>query len=201
MMKFNFSPSFENFVKKDAGAAALEAALSFCVFVMICTALIDFSNVMLKNSYMNRVNATLANIIRERAALYDGREQLSQNDVNDLYQLSQKLTGSSFQINKDYFIDIRAVYFVHDKNELRKEISSTQTYRSPRHSCESAIPKADSKTLQDLSVFVPDTQWLPVYQITLCMPGAESFYMRTLGLFKWDMPDILVKNAVVARLF
>jgi len=188
------------FLRND-GAAAVEAAISFCIFVLLCALLIDYSRVVLEKSYISGVNTTLSSLLRERKALYGGRMEVDQNDIKQLEDISATILGSNFVLNKDYFIDVQAVYFRPSASKNNKLIDTTKTmaFHSASSPCDMNIPPANSAILTNLSTFEANKGWLPVYQVSICLPGAESVFKRVMGALNESMPDILIKNAVIPR--
>lgn len=79
----------------ERGSVTIEAGLYFVVFFVLCALLVDFSAVFLNKSYLARVTYSLASVVRERSVFYGEKEELSQQDVSDLYELAGVLLEES----------------------------------------------------------------------------------------------------------
>ncbi|ELO0859288.1 TPA: tight adherence pilus pseudopilin TadF [Citrobacter amalonaticus] len=44
-----------------------------------------------------------------------------------------------------------------------------------------------------------DQDWFPVYEVILCVPGAESYFNRALGIFNKDLGSLYIRNVALPR--
>lgn len=187
------------FSNNEKGAVAVEAALYFVVFFMFCAILYDFSTVFINKGHLERINYSLTSILRERSRFYEGREEVSQNDVNQLDVLAAKLLSDS-RIGNNYHLQVDAVYFNAEKD--RKVVRLIQSFTGSSNNCE----LQDSLNLDALISLSPygsygneEKYWLPVYQVTLCIPKGESLFKRFLSIGDKKLGRIIVSNAVIPR--
>lgn len=190
----------ERFLCEERGAVAIEAGLYFVVFFLLCALLLDFSAVFLNKSYLERVTNSLASVVRERTAFYDEREELSQDDVDDLYKLASVLLEGSRLADSHYQLVVEAVFFETSPSNAEKTVASTSTQSFSQGTATCNVPVSITSTqITDLSPWHTDGRWLPVYQITVCVPGGESLFKRLLGTVGITIGDLAVSNAVIPR--
>ncbi|HID7510768.1 TPA: tight adherence pilus pseudopilin TadF [Enterobacter hormaechei] len=197
MMSIYKIVKFLKLIKRSEGAVAIEFSISFMLLVALCMMMIDYGSHFLEQSYANRVNLLLANALRERTSLYNGRMMPDAADVNQLEKISQNIFGSKYIINKDYFIDVRAVSFVPgNKNKVLEP--SLHFASSGINPCDNDV-NARSINLPSLSAWDPAKGWTPVYQVALCMPGSDSLFYRFISGIYSKAPRIFVASAVIPR--
>lgn len=185
----------ERFLCEERGAVAIEAGLYFVVFFLLCALLLDFSAVFLNKSYLERVTHSLASVVRERKVFYNENEAISQQDANDLYALAGVLLEESRLADSHYQLVVEAIFF---QSSTSKKVASTQSFSSGTVTCNVPV-SITSAQITDLSPWHTDGRWLPVYQITLCVPGGESLFKRLLGTVGITIGDLAVSNAVIPR--
>lgn len=188
----------KHFLREERGAIAVEASLYFMVFFLLCALLVDFSAVFLNKSYMERVTNSLASVVRERSLFYSQREALSQQDADQLYDLAGVLLEDSRLANKPYQLTIRAVFFKPAGTPTEKVILNTQSFSRGKVSC-SGTPSVSGPQITALSPWDAKGRWLPVYQVTLCVPGGESLFKRVLNNVGVKIGDISISNVVIPR--
>lgn len=185
----------KRFLRDDRGSVAVEATLYFMAFFLLCALLVDFSTVFLNKSYMERVNHSLASVVRERTVFYAGREELTQQDVNQLYNLAGVLLQDSRLAGRPYQLTIGVVFF---QGADIKAVSNTQSFSSGPVSCSGSLAMTSTQ-ITDLSPPDANGRWLPVYQVTLCVPAGESLFKRVLSGVGMPIGDIFISNAVIPR--
>lgn len=184
-------------LKEERGAVAVEAALYFVIFFMFCALLFDFSTIFINKGHLERINYSLASILRERARFYDGREELNQTDIGQLDALAAQLLADS-RIGNNYQLLVDAIYF--EKNSSNKKRKLTHSFSSGAADCGIQDWPLNSDALEALSPYGRDEKyWLPVYQVTICVPGGESLFRRFLSLGDKKLKNISVRNAVIPR--
>jgi tight adherence protein F len=106
-------------LRDDRGSVAIEAGLYFVVF-LCCALLVDFSAVFLNKSYLERVTHSLASVVRERSVFYGEREELSQQEVSDLYDLAGVLLEESRLAGSRYQLVVEAAFFQSSGSKAQK---------------------------------------------------------------------------------
>lgn len=195
-------------IKSEKGSVAIEFFFYFFSIVLLCFLLVDYSRYFLNKGYMERVNHSLATVLRERTALYHGKEVLTQDDVNQLDLLAKMLLAES-RIGEKYNLYVDAIYFDEDV-KLEKKIKDKPISFAVLHANNGNCPK--SEFAKDLAKRIPlspfshaDTgaarteHWLPVYQVTLCTQSQYSLLMKILRSIGPSVGDISVSNAVIPR--
>lgn len=188
------------FLNAQRGAVAIEAAFYFFAFGLLCTLLVDFSTIFLDKSYLERVNNSLALVIRERTVFYDKREELKQEDVDKLYRVAHVLLEGSRLAESNYGLSVEGIYFKPSAPGAAREVDKTQTLRSGNVSCSSKTAISSEK-MQKLSPWDHDNQrWMPVYQVTICVPEGVSLFQRAIGhMGITSLGSFVISNAVIAR--
>ena len=112
--------AIQRYLRDDRGSVAIEAGLYFVVFFLLCALLVDFSAVFLNKSYLERVTHSLASVVRERSAFYGEKEELSQQEVSDLYELAGVLLEESRLAGSRYQLGVEAVFFQPSGSKAQK---------------------------------------------------------------------------------
>ncbi|WP_139155983.1 tight adherence pilus pseudopilin TadF [Raoultella sp. YJ] len=190
--------AIQRYLRDDRGSVAIEAGLYFVVFFLLCALLVDFSDVFLNKSYLERVTHSLASVVRERSAFYGEKEELSQQEVSDLYELAGVLLEESRLAGSRYQLVVEAVFFQPSGSKAQKNVLNTQSLSQGTGSCRSRLA-ITSTQIADLSPWDTKGRWLPVYQVTICLPGGESMFKRALNSVGIEIGDIAISNAVIPR--
>lgn len=185
-------------LRDDRGSVALEAGLYFVVFFVLCALLVDFSAVFLNKSYLERVTHSLASVVRERSVFYGEREELSQQEVSDLYDLAGVLLEESRLAGSSYQLVVEAAFFQSSGSKAQKNLLNTQSFSRGTGICRSRVA-ITSAQIAALSPWDTKGRWLPVYQVTMCLPGGESLFKRALNSAGIQIGDIAISNAVIPR--
>lgn len=163
--------------------------------------------VFLNKGYLERVNHSLSSVLRERSALYQGREMLTQDDVEQLDRLATLLLAEN-RIGKRHKLYIDAIYFSGNsrgEKTIREKREFTATNRGGV-SCPNSVFAKDSSKLSKLSPFsnmhtasTSMEHWLPVYQVTICSEGESSLFISMMSLIGLSFGNISISNAVIPR--
>lgn len=195
-------------LKNEKGSVAIEFVFYFFAICLLCILLIDFSRFLLNKACLERVNNTLASILRERSALYQGKDVLTQKDVNQLDRLASTLLAET-RIGERYQLYVDAVYFKESSRSEKiikgKPDEFTGNNRSGGKCTKSTFAK-DLNKLIALSPFshadnesISQGHWLPVYQVTICAESDHSLFMKTFESIGLPFENISVSNAVIPR--
>ena len=190
--------NIKHYLRDDRGSVAIEAGLYFVVFFLLCTLLVDFSAVFLNKSYLERVTHSLASVVRERSAFYSEKEELTQQDVSDLYDLAGVLLEESRLSDSRYQLVVEAIFFQPSASKAQKNVLNTQSFSRGSGRCRSRLAITSTQIVA-LSPWDAKGRWLPVYQVTICIPGGESLFKRALNGAGIQIGDISISNAVIPR--
>lgn len=195
----------KSLLKNESGAVSIEAALYFVMFLVLCGLVADYSVVFINKGRLERVNHSLSSIIRDRTALYNGKEEIKHQDVDKLKKIADILMRESRYSGK-FSIYVDAIYFKGASGGGRKEILNYHKYSvQSDYKCSLPIPNMDTDGIKALSPWAYDEKrkadrWFPLYQVSICVPGEESLFKRYLGVITGNkLSDILVSNIVVPR--
>ncbi|MCW2480013.1 tight adherence pilus pseudopilin TadF [Candidatus Symbiopectobacterium sp. NZEC135] len=195
-------------IKSEKGSVAIEFFFYFLSVVLLCFLLVDYGRYFLNKGYMERINHSLATVLRERTVLYHGKERLTQDDVNQLDLLAKMLLAES-HIGEKYNLYVDAIYF-DEGVKTEKKMKGKPISFTVLHVTDSSCPK--SAFAADLTKRIPlspfshagtgstrTEHWLPVYQVTLCTQGQYSVLMKILRAIDLSIGNISVSNAVIPR--
>lgn len=195
-------------IKSEKGSVVIEFFFYFFSIVLLCLLLIDYGRFFLNKGYMERVNHSLASVLRERTVLYRGEEILTQDDIDQLDKLAKRLLDES-PIGKEYNLYVDAIYFDDDSKSERKikgePISFTANNKASDY-CQKSDFAKDFTKYTPLSPFshadstsTRTGHWLPVYQVTLCTQGQYSLLVTILKNIGLSIGNISISNAVIPR--
>jgi len=133
---------------------------------------------------LDRVSYSVAGVLRERIQLYNARERLSQNDVDQALLLAKRIltdmNGSADMSSMG--IRVEEMHFTVPSNlsDNRKEVSFYKSWGSGSSaSCSAPQPLRDMQQLTPKGSY---GRWVPLYQVTVCLPTTSWFTRLTTGL-------------------
>ena len=161
--------NLQNLLSNTQGAAIVE--FSFIVFIIIIfikalTSISEYYSIVGK---LDRISYSLAGIIRERARLYSDDDQLTKEQVSQLRLLANNMLSNSGLSQPSLAIKIETVHFNPTQSPAaeNKVIDGTKSLSFSIGTCE---PDKPLKELTQLSSFSNARRWIPLYQVTLCLP-------------------------------
>lgn len=195
-------------MKSEKGSVAIEFFFYFLSILLLCFLLIDYGGYFLNKGYMERINNSLANVLRERTVFYKGSDILKLDDVHQLDMLAKVLFAES-SIGGDYNLYVDAIYF-DEKVESERKIKGKPMSFAVTHIKDGSCAKSDlamdfAKRIPLSPFSHPDSAsarvgyWLPVYQVTLCTQGQYSLLMKILRAIELSIGNVSVSNAVIPR--
>ncbi|MBJ3589779.1 hypothetical protein JGC56_01165 [Salmonella enterica subsp. enterica serovar Saintpaul] len=198
--------SIKNF-RSEKGSAVVEFAFYIFIFTLICGVLMDMTFSLIKKSELERVNNSLMSVLRERNAFYDGRAIPSALDFNQIKEVANTLLGTT---DKSYQLELRialpASGPVPDP-DVRPSFAEAVFNTQKINGCEIDENVSNITQLGSLSVFGqppgsadPNGIWYPVYELTICMPGAVSYFNQFMGVFNKKLASLYIKNVAIPRL-
>ncbi|EEP0988712.1 hypothetical protein HAY16_000731 [Salmonella enterica] len=192
---------------RNHGSVTVEFAIIFPVFILLALILLDFTALYANESRLARTGSSLASVLRERTLLFDKEEDLTGTQVDLLYEITNELLNGSQLANK-VSVNVQAVYFQNSSTLNNKIIDTSKTLSISKLSSVNPVPCApvndiESDSLTDLSVWSGEIggtlRWLPVYQISLCVKGDESYFLKAFSFIGAITPTVISSNAVVPR--
>ncbi|EHU7154806.1 pilus assembly protein [Salmonella enterica] len=192
---------------RNHGSVTVEFAIIFPVFILLALILLDFTALYANESRLARTGSSLASVLRERTLLFDKDEDLTGTQVDLLYEITNELLNGSQLANK-VSVNVQAVYFQNSSTLNNKIIDTSKTLSISKLSSVNPVPCApmndiESDSLTDLSVWSGEIggtlRWLPVYQISLCVKGDESYFLKAFSFIGAITPTVISSNAVVPR--
>lgn len=155
-------------------------------FVLISIALIFFifflTDLVIRQATvgkLDRVSYSVAGILRERIQLFDARETLNQQDVDGAADLAKKiLTDMNSTIDLSQMsLHVEEMHF-EDPIRLGDDRKQIKIYKSwDSGSSVQCMPPQPLNEQQQLTPRGSYGRWVPLYQVTVCLP-TFSWFMR-----------------------
>ncbi|WP_241579758.1 tight adherence pilus pseudopilin TadF [Rosenbergiella nectarea] len=159
---------FYSIFTNNKGSVIVEAAFIFSFLSIITVAILEYGSWLAMKSQVERVNYSIASVLRERNELYGRREAFSNNDVKEIYQLAKSLTYHRY--DAELCLRVEAVHFTQND---KKTISSVQKLDYGSRLCNSlSIPEIRKKI--EFSSYSSRNRWLPLYQVSLIVPTPKG---------------------------
>lgn len=205
--------------KSENGSVVVEFAFYLFIFMLMCGILMDMTFSLIKKSEIERVNNSLMSVIRERNAFYEGKPYPSQQEFDQLKSIADNLLRKSDGTIEPYQLELMvAIPFssIVDVDGQKKPDSShrpsfgeddfiTKDIEGCNISKHRTVPATEE--LGELSVFGqppgsadPNGIWYPVYELTICVPGAVSHFNQMLGLINKKMGSLYIRNVSLPRI-
>ena len=161
-------------LKDNRGSLIVEAAFIFSFLATVTVACMEYGFWLAAKSEVERVNYSLASVVRERTQLYGKRENFSSDDIKQLYELAKNLTHHRY--NNELCLRVEAIGFT---NNAKKTISFQQKVDYGSELCKQ-ITTASIQQKIEFSFFSSRQRWLPLYQVTLIIPTPKGTLDRLL---------------------
>lgn len=197
-------------LKDENGSSSIEFAGYFFIFVLMSWFMIDMSSSVVKKGQLERVSNSLMSILRERNAFYNGRIDINNGDLTQLDSIANVLLRKNDGTIEPHRLTIRVITFSPNSTPINPiPVSNVPLSTNAIAGCNNS-PQTPMAQLRGLSSWglppVTNTQtgatpfWYPVYEITLCVPGAVSFFQQFIGSANQNMASINIRNAAIPRL-
>lgn len=155
-------------------------------FVLISIALIFFifflTDLVIRQATvgkLDRVSYSVAGILRERIQLFDARETLNQQDVDAAADLAKKILmdmNSTIDLSQ-MSLHVEEMHF-EDPIRLGDDRKQIKIYKSwDSGSSVHCMPPQPLNEQQQLTPRGSYGRWVPLYQVTVCLP-TFSWFMR-----------------------
>lgn len=166
----------QNLVSNNNGSVIIE--FSFIVFIMIIfmKILMSISEYYSTIGKLDRISYSLAGIVRERTLLYSNNSELTQLQVNQLKKVAENMLLHSGLSKYSLSIKVEKIHFntTQSSSTENKIIDNTKSLSFNIGSCE---PDKLLRELTQLSSFSNAGRWIPLYQVTLCLP-VDTWYSQ-----------------------
>ncbi|MBK5143519.1 pilus assembly protein [Budviciaceae bacterium BWR-B9] len=187
--------------KSENGAVTVEFAIVMISFILIMYLVTDFGITITKQGRLDRTSHSLATLIRERTALYQSNEDITQEDVNQLLSVGQTLLHEP-----NLTIAIDALYLAPDPlnpgNNASARVSKTLSFTAGNNACQLTKKAVDITELKGLSPYATSTgRWVPIYRVIACIPNEASLFKRFTHTFNNEiLPDLITSDVVISRI-
>lgn len=199
-----FMKKINNFFYNKVGVLSFEfIMITLGVFFLIIIA-VDFGFIFLQQGKIERINHSLASVLRERESLYSNGgklnkyeyEYITQQDVDQLAKLAIKLMSSD-----NIALKVEQLHFKinNDKRRIDKNRSNQIDAHGLNGQCQLKMkPLIEFQEYSSKSKF---NRWLPLYRVTLCVPAKKSIFKKFMNKMEGTeiVNEISVSNIVVPR--
>ncbi|WP_318371037.1 tight adherence pilus pseudopilin TadF [Enterobacter sp.] len=198
-------------LKDENGSSSIEFAGYFFIFVLMSWFMIDMSSSVVRKGQLERVSNSLISILRERNVFYSGRINITNADLIQLNGIANVLLTNSDGTIQPHQLTIRAVTFAPQPIQFPQPPGtvitlSTDAIAGCNFRTDPTTPIAQLSALSSWGLPPVTTTrtgaafWYPVYEITLCVAGAKSFFQQFIGGANQNMANLTIRNAAIPRL-
>ncbi|PNS11847.1 flp pilus assembly surface protein TadF [Mixta theicola] len=162
-------------------AVSVEFVLVSLVLIFFIIFLADLILRQATTGKLDRVSYSVAGILRERIELFDARETLTQQDVDLAAQLAARML-KDMHTNIDLSGLQLTVEELHFEDPLRLNDQSKRVKRYRSWQSGSARQCTPPQPLNQLTQLTPRGsygRWVPLYQVTVCLPNLSWFTRLT----------------------
>lgn len=169
---------------------AVEFSIIAVVLLIFIFFLADLVVRQASQGKLDRLSYSIAGILRERIQLYDRRETLSKEDINDIYHLATRMIKDMNPAAKDRSLQMwveqlhfapRADLTDNTKHPLKSQVWFMTNVDIDAYRCK---PHKLISELQELSPRGSYGRWVPLYQVTLCLTTDSWYTQLTQGVIR-----------------
>lgn len=200
------------FMQQSKGAIAIEAAITLVAFVTVVALIIDLGSAFIQQSRLERATYTAATVFRERVALYNDtlpgnkNRNITQIEVNQLQKIVSQLVSQTDLVVMVEELQFRSVTTPPVPTAPVVDTYNTFIAAGPTSStgtCSTVLPTLNSSTYTKLSPWSSRKRWLPIYRVTVCLPGEKSWYKSMInssaGTPELTINELIAFNIVIPR--
>lgn len=164
----------KNIVIDIQGVIIVEFVFVFFITALFIKILLSVTEYYSTIGKLDRISYSLVGIVRERTRLYNDNNELTQIQVNQIKQLADSMLVNSRSTETDLAIKIETIHFDHTESSAIEDrhIDNTKSFSFNTGVCE---PKKPLSELTQLSSFSHAGRWIPLYQVTLCLPATPWY--------------------------
>lgn len=192
------------FIYSKLGVLSFEFIMIALGVIFLIIIAVDFGLIFLQQGKIERVNHSLASVLRERETLYSNggklnkyeAEYITQQDVDQLAKLAIKLLDRN-----DIALKVEQLHF--RINFDKKSIDQKRTNQIDAHGLNGQchLKMKSLKEFQEYSSKTNLNRWLPLYRVTLCVPVKKSIFKKIMNKMEGTeiVNELSVSNLVVPR--
>ncbi|SEQ84143.1 tight adherence pilus pseudopilin TadF [Basfia succiniciproducens] len=181
------------FIRQQRGSVTIEFVFMLILLILILAFMTDLAMLRSTTGRLDNISYSLANILRERTQLYDGKENLAtenvnNRDVNNFKLLAKRMAFGDKNSNKEIYVVLE---YLAPQNSVYRIIGDSAK-------CE---PYDSLQGLENLSPRseINDTRKIPLYQVTVCVPNYSFFSALVPGVAKNMKETIRSSSITVSR--
>jgi len=133
---------------------------------------------------LDRLSYSIAGVLRERVQLYSSSEELKKHEIEQIYRLAQRMLNdmNPEADTSQLKIQVEQLFFAPraDLTDDSKHLLPGNTWMMGVKDNDCHPPKALTE-LKELSPRGSYGRWVPLYQVTLCLPTNSWFKQLTQG--------------------
>ncbi|MFA3762515.1 tight adherence pilus pseudopilin TadF [Yersinia sp. 2466 StPb PI] len=181
-----------DFIGNNNGSAIIEFSFVIFIIMLLIKLFISVTEYQSTVGKLDRISYSLAGIIRERNRLYSDDEILTQNNVNDLTTLASNMLLTSGIFSDNFAITVETLHFNPAESAApgNKIINDTKSEEFIVGTCH---PIRSLREMADLSPYSNRGRWVPLYQVTLCLPAPTGYQ----ALFSQIEPIPILRSSAV----
>ncbi|CNI71745.1 pseudopilin [Yersinia mollaretii] len=162
--------NYDNFILNRRGAVIVEFAFVAFIITLLIKVLITVATYQATVGKLDRISYSIAGIVRERERLYGSNSPLSAAQYNELKDLANKILLDSGVPNTKLKMTIERLNF-----RSATGLKIIDVNNSPIYTVGGCEPTRPLREMMELSPYSNSGQWLPLYQVTLCLPTAPWY--------------------------
>jgi Flp pilus assembly protein TadG len=163
------------------GSVAVEFVIISALLLTFIFFLTDLVIRQATTGRLDRTSYSVAGTLRERIQLYDAREELNQQDVDQIKNLAARMLTDMHQETdiSDLKLVVEELHF-EDTTSIGSTNKEVKLYRSWQSgSSGSCSPPQALNQLTQLAPKGSYGRWVPLYQVTICLP-TTSWYTKLI---------------------
>lgn len=141
----------------------------------------DLVKVQSETGKLDRLSYSIAGVLRERVQLFSAREQLNQKDIEQVTSLARRiLKDMQFSTDENVNalqVNVQELHF-YTSSDIQNNVKSVKLYKQWMSNGGNSQVCHPPDNLNDLSNLSPKGsygRWVPLYQVTVCMPSSGLF--------------------------
>ncbi|WP_145521030.1 tight adherence pilus pseudopilin TadF [Yersinia mollaretii] len=179
---------YDNFILNRRGAVIVEFVFVVFIITLLTKVLITVATYQSTVGKLDRISYSIAGIVRERERLYGSNNPLSSAQYKELKELADKMLLDSGVSNTDLTMAIEILNFRSALGLKVIDVKNSTIYNTG--GCEPIRKLSD---MMELSPYGNSGTWVPLYQVTLCLPTAPWYNT----LFNQGGAAIPIKSSAV----
>ncbi|ECJ7967789.1 flp pilus assembly surface protein TadF [Salmonella enterica] len=171
------SLNVRNLCTKNSGSVTVEFAFALLFLLVFMFFMVDLVVKQALVGKLDRVSYSVAGVLRERTQLYHSCELLNQNDVQEALELSRRMLkdmNSSADLSQ-MGIQVEELHFVQPYDLKYDTMTIKYNHSFSAGNVAGCAPPQTLASLKGLSPKGSYGRWVPLYQVTVCLPAADFF--------------------------